>query len=191
MTTLASCALGILALVATAVAFAAGQSSANFVMQRDAINAGVTDMSSINFRLSSSVGDAVGAGTITSVSFQLAGGFRGQVITPIVVPSAPTLNSITSGPGSATLNFAPPTNNGGSAISSYTATCTASGQVTRTASGSGSPLTVVGLTGGVAYQCSITATNGGGLTSSASGFLPVTPAPANKGITPLLMYFLD
>ena len=38
---------------------AAGQSSTNYAIPRDVINNGVADMSSTNFRLSSSVGDAV------------------------------------------------------------------------------------------------------------------------------------
>jgi hypothetical protein len=65
--------------------FAAGQSSANFVMKRDTINAGIADMSSTNFRLSSSVGDAVAGGAIASVSFQLKGGFRAEVSAPPAV----------------------------------------------------------------------------------------------------------
>lgn len=110
----------------------------------------------------------------------------------VTAPSAPTLNSVSQGPGSATLNFSPPTNNGGSAIANYTGTCTASGQVTRSASGSGSPITVGGLTGGVLYTCTITVTNGGGLTGGASGALSVTPGPANKNnIGPLMLLLLD
>jgi hypothetical protein len=89
------------------------------------------------------------------------------------------------------LNFSPPANNGGSAITGYTATCAANGQLTRIGSGSGSPLTVGGLTGGITYTCSVTATNGAGFTSVPSATIPVTPAPANKGIAPLLMYLLD
>jgi uncharacterized protein RhaS with RHS repeats len=113
---------------------------------------------------------------------------------PVAAPGAPTLNSIALGPGSATLNFSAPAHNGGSALSRYTATCTASGQTTRTATGPGTStsLTVRNLTGNVAYQCSLTATNGGGLTSSASATLPVTPAPGKKSnLTPILMLLLD
>jgi Dockerin type I domain len=57
-------------------ALAAGQSSANFAIPRDAINNGVGQMSSANFSLQSSVGDSVAGGTITSAGFQLSSGFR-------------------------------------------------------------------------------------------------------------------
>ncbi|MEO8104212.1 MAG: dockerin type I domain-containing protein [Betaproteobacteria bacterium] len=67
------------------VCLAAGQSSANFAMPRDTINAGVGDSSSANFRLSSSVGDAVAGGAIASVGFQLKSGFRGEVSAPPAV----------------------------------------------------------------------------------------------------------
>ena len=73
-------------LVATTLASAAGQTSANFAIPKDTINAGVADMSSTNFRLASSVGDAVAGGAITSVSFQLRSGFRAQInVSPAVL----------------------------------------------------------------------------------------------------------
>ncbi len=109
---------------------------------------------------------------------------------PANAPGAPTLNSVSVGPGRATLNFSPPSNNGGSAISSYTATCVANGQATRTTTGSGSPITVSGLTGGVAYTCSVSATNNGGLTGGASGALTVTTGPGTN-IAPLFILLLD
>jgi hypothetical protein len=109
-----------------------------------------------------------------------------------VPPCPPTINAITAGSGSTTIHFSAPSNTGGSTISGYTATCTASGQTTRTATGTASPLTVKNLTGGVLYQCSLTATSGNGLTSSASATLPVTPAPGKKSsLTPILMLLLD
>ena len=91
-------------------------------------------------------------------------------------PSAPTLGSVVPGGGSVTLIFTAPVSNGGTTLTGYTATCTANGQTTRTATGTGSPLTVVGLVGGVSYSCSLTATNAGGSTSIASAVLLVTPS---------------
>ncbi|MBI4740854.1 MAG: fibronectin type III domain-containing protein [Betaproteobacteria bacterium] len=118
--------------------------------------------------------------------------YRSQIAAPATPPGAPTLNGITPGPGRVTLNFTAPVNTGGSPIAGYTATCTANGQPTRTASGTASPLTVTGLTGNVSYSCSLTATNGGGATSVASATLPVTPAPAKKGgLSAILMLLLD
>ena len=113
-------------------------------------------------------------------------------ISPVRAPGAPILNSVTRGPASATLNFSAPADTGDSPIASYTASCSASGQGTRTATGTGSPLTVRNMIGGVAYQCAVTATNAGGLTSGASISLPVTPTSGRKvSLTPILMLLLD
>lgn len=96
--------------------------------------------------------------------------------TPVVTaPGAPTITSIVAGPGRATIYFSAPANNGGSAITNYTATCTASGYDTQTATGPGSPLTVGNLVGGVDYDCSVSATNDAG-TSSTSASVGVTPS---------------
>jgi hypothetical protein len=108
------------------------------------------------------------------------------------LPGAPHLISVSAGPGSATLVFTAPDANGGSPVARYTATCTASGQATRTASGSGSPISVKGLTGGVLYNCSLTATNASGLTGTASPALSVTPTPGkNRNMTPILFLLLE
>ncbi|MBV5332709.1 fibronectin type III domain-containing protein, partial [bacterium] len=80
-------------------------------------------------------------------------------------PGTPTKVVITPGSGSATIRFSPPSNEGGAPIYGYTATCTASGQSTRSASGSTSPLTVKNLSGGVLYRCTLIATNSAGLSS--------------------------
>jgi hypothetical protein len=105
------------------------------------------------------------------------------------LPNTPSIDSVSAGPGSATVAFTTPL---GSPMASYTATCTANGQTTRTATGSGSPLSVKGLTGGVVYNCSLTATNAAGVSSAASAALAVTPTPAKKnGMTPLWLLLLD
>ena len=109
---------------------------------------------------------------------------------PTNAPGAPTLGSINLSPGSATVNFSPPSNNGGSAIVGYTATCTADGQVTRAAFASASPITVNGLRSGVFYTCGVTATNSGGFTSGSSGSLTVTTTPA-ADIAALFLLLLD
>ncbi len=134
------------------------------------------------------------SGAQITYSYDAAGNltYLSQAAASATQPGAPTLNSITLGAGSATLNFSAPANTGGSPIASYTATCTASSQSTRTSSGSGSPLTVGNLTGGVAYQCTVSATNGGGFTSGASVALAVTPTSGKKSsLTPMLMLLLN
>jgi hypothetical protein len=107
-----------------------------------------------------------------------------------VPPGAPTQIVITPGNGSAQISFSAPANDGGAAITGYTATCTASGQTARRASGSRSPLTVRNLAGNLPYQCAITASNEAG-SSPASAPTPVTPMPGKSNLTPILLLLLD
>src|SRR5207253_2066432 len=44
-------------------------------------------------------------------------------VTPATVPGAPTIGTATPGNGQASIAFTPPSSNGGSAVTSYTATC--------------------------------------------------------------------
>ena len=94
----------------------------------------------------------------------------GVGIRPATVPGAPVIGTVTAGNGEATVSFTAPASSGGPAITSYTATCGAF-----TATGATAPLTVTGLTNGVTYSCSVTATNVIG-TGPASATANVTPA---------------
>lgn len=95
-------------------------------------------------------------------------------------PAAPIMGTTTSGNTRATVNFTAPTSNGGSAITSYTAT-SSPGNFTTT--GSASPLVVLGLTNGTAYTFTVKATNaiGDSVVSSASN--SVTPLDPNVPTT--------
>ena len=104
------------------------------------------------------------------------------------VPGTPVLNQVTIGPGSATLNFTAVAQIG-SVANTYTARCTATGHITRSQSGGGSPITVLGLTGGVVYSCSVTASNEFG-SSATSPVMLATPLKVND-LTPILMLLLD
>jgi len=88
------------------------------------------------------------------------------------VPGAPVIGSVTAGDGSAVVNFTAPADDGGATISSYTAT---SSPGSRSASCSGSPCTVTGLTNGQSYRFSVTATNEAGEGPSSNLSSAVTP----------------
>ncbi len=105
------------------------------------------------------------------------------------VPDVPRIDSVTAGRGSLTVSFTKPSSDGGSLIDSYTVSCAATGQMTRSRSASKSPITVSGLRGNVPYTCSVTATNSQGSSVSAVA-LPVEPQKGGD-ITPILMLLLD
>ena len=108
---------------------------------------------------------------------------------PPSAPGAPTISTSAAGYGQVSLSFMAPASDGGAQITSYTASCSANGQITRSASGAASPLTVNNLTAGVAYICSLTASNSFAFTSVSSGVVQLTPVRGN--IAPLLMLLLD
>jgi hypothetical protein len=95
-------------------------------------------------------------------------------VTPTGPPGAPTNVTATPGNGQATVTWAAPASNGGSPITSYTVT-SSPGALTATSSGALTAI-VTGLTNGIAYTFTVTATNllGTGPPSAAS--TPVTPA---------------
>ena len=126
-------------------------------------------------------GDKVSTGVVFStwlVTSNLAGACSGGTAT---APSPPTIGTASSGGFGALLVSFTPGANGGSPITSFTATCvslTIYGQISAT--GTGSPITVQGLQGGTPYSCYVTATNAIG-TSGPSGSTNVFYPAANNG----------
>jgi hypothetical protein len=92
--------------------------------------------------------------------------------TIVGAPGPPTaVSAVKAAAGSIRVAFTAPANNG-AAITGYTARCTSTNLgVTKTKTGTASPLTVTGLTVGKTYRCTVTATNsrGTGPPSVASG----------------------
>jgi hypothetical protein len=114
-----------------------------------------------------------------------------------VAPGAPTIGSATAGDTQATVTFTAPASNGGSAITTYTATANPGGATGNCAGPAACTITVTGLTNGVAYTFTVTATNAINTGSASAASNSVTPKAAqtitfaqpadqNFGTTPTL-----
>jgi len=100
-------------------------------------------------------------------------------LTPVVVPDATTSVIATAGNASATVNFAVPANNGGSAITGYTVTSIPSGGVDSNAGSTLLNHTITGLTNGKSYTFTVKTTNSVGTSVASMASNSVTPkAPA-------------
>ena len=96
-------------------------------------------------------------------------------VTPCTVPGAPTIGTATAGNAQATITFTAPASNGGSAITSYTATSSPGG-LTGTLSQTGNgTITITGLTNGTAYTFTVKATNAAGAGTASVESNSVTP----------------
>ena len=103
---------------------------------------------------------------------------------PLVIPSTPQITNIDYGNEEIYLTVS---DSGSSTISSYTATCT-DGTTQYTGTSSTSRITVSGLTNGVGYSCSVTATNAAGASPASASSLPVTPEYIPTGLPIWLLY---
>lgn len=117
------------------------------------------------------------SGTTTTAATAVSG-------SSTVVPGAPTIGAVTAGDTVAVVAFIAPSVNGGSVPSSYTASCSVSG-VTKSATGTSSPITVTGLTNGTAYTCAVKASNAAG-SGTASSVAAVTPAASTATASSLM-----
>jgi hypothetical protein len=90
-------------------------------------------------------------------------------------PGAPTIGTAVAGNAQASVPFTAPATNGGSTITSYTATSSPGGFTgTLAQAGSGS-ITVTGLTNGTAYTFTVTASNATGTGPASAASNSVTP----------------
>ncbi len=128
-----------------------------------------------------SVITATGNSSSLSVSY-LGGTGNDTSLTYVAVPGAPTAVSAAAANASASVSFTAPTVTGSTAITSYTVTSTPGNL---TASGTGSPILISGLTNGTSYTFTVRATNsaGAGAASTASNAVtPVAPVTNNAPV---------
>jgi len=98
------------------------------------------------------------------------------VTVPAAVPNAPARPTVERGNAKVTITFTPPADNG-SAITSYTATCTGRSVTNHVSmSGTGSPIVVPHLANGTQYTCTVTATNAAGPGPPSKPSASVIPA---------------
>jgi hypothetical protein len=113
---------------------------------------------------------------------------RGMFYTDVLAgspPNAPILGTVTAGNSSITISFTPGSSGTGT-LTNFTAGCSSDGVTTISATGSGSPITVTGLTNGTSYYCFVRAksTVADGPWSSSSNL--VTPIGPPGPVTSLL-----
>lgn len=130
----------------------------------------------LNLSAGTNVADAAGNGLAAYTS-----GTTHTVAVP-TVSGAPTIGTATAGDGQANVTFTAPGSNGGSAITTYTATSNPMGVTGSCAGPAACTITVSPLSNGVAYTFTVTATNGVGTSASSGASNSVTPK-ANQTIT--------
>ena len=90
-------------------------------------------------------------------------------------PDAPTITGVVSGNAQATVSFTAPLSNGGSVITSYTATSSPGGFTGAVSQSGDGTITVSGLTNGTGYTFTVTATNTIGTSAASAASSSVTP----------------
>ncbi len=109
-------------------------------------------------------------------------------VAPITAPDPPLAVAAGAPSGtSVTVSVTPPVSDGGSAILSYTVSCSSStGGITRTGTSTDTSVLIVSLTPGSTYTCRAKATNAQGISQwsgASSGFVMPTAPGAPKSVT--------
>ncbi len=109
-------------------------------------------------------------------------GYGPTVTVPATAPAAPTVTGTTR-QGSSALVTLTAASDGGSPITGYLARCESDGGTTRNATGTASPITVMGLSPGKSYHCRVRATNAVG-SGPYSGYGSTVTVPATAPAAP-------
>ena len=96
-------------------------------------------------------------------------------VTSALVPGAPTSVVATAGNANASITFAAPASNGGSAITGYTVTSSPAGGVDASVGSTSLTRTITGLTNGTAYTFTVKASNSVGASVASVPSNSVTP----------------
>jgi hypothetical protein len=107
-----------------------------------------------------------------------------EILASVSGPSQPIITNTDYGDGEIYLTVS---DSGSSPITSYTATCT-DGATEYTGTSSTSRITVSGLTNGVGYSCSVTATNAVGTSPASASSPPIVPEYIPTGLPIWLLY---
>nr|WP_314258564.1 fibronectin type III domain-containing protein [uncultured Devosia sp.] len=105
---------------------------------------------------------------------------RSAAVTPSGVPIAPSITGLKAGDQKVEVQFLPPVDNGGAAVTEYTVLASPGYHLQ---TGASSPITVGGLTNGTPYTIIVTAHNAAGVGAVAEAG-PIVPIGSELAVTP-------
>ncbi|WP_138753964.1 fibronectin type III domain-containing protein [Paenibacillus sinopodophylli] len=139
----------------------------------------------------------LGTATVTATVAQNATAKQSSAIASHLIevialhPLTPVHVSAVPGNGEAVISFEKPDAPDGSINTAYTVSAWTGGEVVKTATGTSSPITVIGLENGTAYTFTVVATNATGDSPASSPSEEVTPATVPGKVTGIEATALD